>query len=59
MEEEFYYIECNTCDNWESFPADMPRKKAQTFKYLRPNGDSGVYQCECDNVVNSKIIKEE
>ena len=53
---EYHLIECGICDNWESFPAEIPRKKVQTFKYLQPKGDHGVYQCECGNVVNSKIV---
>ena len=49
-------INCE-CGNWEEFPADMPRNKAQTFQVVALDDDNGaVYQCGCGENVVSEII---
>jgi hypothetical protein len=47
-------IRCN-CGEWEQFPADMSRNKAELFVHVE-NTDDGeaIYQCTCGNKVKSQ-----
>ena len=53
VEEFVRIIECK-CGQFEEFPADMPRKKAQTFTHIRNFDDNeALYRCECGGHVIS------
>jgi len=46
--EEFRVLDCPNCENWEEFPADMPRNKSQHFGYVKDIDDNNaVYECGC------------
>lgn len=66
-EETFEYsqvINCDRCNNWEEFPADMARDSAQNFDLIRYTDDiennTAQYQCcHCNSIVQSTIEKGE
>ena len=48
MAEKYRMIECTSseCDNWEMFPADMPRKHSQNFECVTElENNEAVYCC--------------
>lgn len=55
-----YHITCG-CGHWEEMPADMPRHKTQTFKWIK-NSDlnaTAYYKCpDCSTTVRSEIIPD-
>ena len=55
-------INCSNieCDNWEEFPADMPRNKSQTFEFISPlDNNGGIYKCpDCGSLCESEIVTE-
>jgi len=45
---EIRHIECDDCNMWEEFPADMPRDKAQSFRVVALADDNNaIYECGC------------
>ena len=49
---------CNIeCDNWEEFPADMPRHKSQTFEWIEDTeNNQALYKCpDCGEITESTI----
>ena len=52
---------CNIeCDNWEEFPADMPRHASQSFQYVEILEDNQArYLCPCGHVTESTIEEVE
>jgi hypothetical protein len=54
-------IVCNGCD-WEEFPADMPRHKAQSFVMVensQTEDNNAQYICQsCSKVVTSTIEEQ-
>ena len=50
---------CNIdCDNWEEFPADMPRNKSQTFEWVEnTKNNQALYKCpDCEEITESTIV---
>ena len=61
--EQVRQINCRNieCDNWEEFPADMPRHKAEGFKLIETLEDNGaIYECnDCGSITESNIEDKE
>ena len=52
---------CNIeCDNWEEFPADMPRGGSQTFEWVEnTKNNQALYKCpDCGEITESTIAIE-
>ena len=52
---------CNIeCDNWEEFPAGMPRNKSHNFEFISPLDNNGaIYKClDCGSLCESEIVTE-
>ena len=47
-------------DNWEEFPADMPRDKSQTFEWIEnTKNNQALYKCpDCGEITESEIVTE-
>ena len=60
--EQVRQINCSNieCDQWEEFPADMPRDKSQTFEWVENTKDNqALYKCpDCGEITESTIELE-
>ena len=62
--EQVRQINCRNieCDQWEEFPADMPRWHSQTFEWMENNDEdnNATYRCpDCGSITESTIEDKE